>query len=337
MRRTPARAAVRTGGLVAALVALLGAAGQARFDLQGHRGARGLHPENTLEGFLEALAIGVTTLEMDVGMTRDGVMVVHHDVALHPDVARGPDGAWVGRPTPMLHELDFEQLSALDVGRLRPGSAYAKRFPEQRGRDGVRIPRLSDVIAAAERRSGRAIRYNVETKLNPEAPGATADPVVLADAVVAELRATGVECRALVQSFDWRTLRRVRETAPEIATACLSSEQESEDTIRRGAPGPSPWTSGLDVDGFQGSVPRMVHAAGCAVWSPNLGDIDAGAVADAHALALRVVPWTVNEPGEMKALLAIGVDGLITDRPDLARAVLAEAARPLPPVFAVEP
>src|SRR5512134_4079397 len=99
------------------------------FDLQGHRGARGHAPENTLPGFERALAIGVDTLELDVGVTRDDVVVVHHDRRLNPDIARGPDGRWIEAPGPLLRELRFEELQRYDVGRLRPGSAYASLHP----------------------------------------------------------------------------------------------------------------------------------------------------------------------------------------------------------------
>jgi glycerophosphoryl diester phosphodiesterase len=111
------------------------------FDLQGHRGARGLAPENTLQAFAAALAVGVTTLELDTGVTKDGVVVIHHDRRLNPDIARGPDGRWVEAPAPLLHELNFAELRGYDVGRLRPGSKTAEQFPEQEPADGARRAR----------------------------------------------------------------------------------------------------------------------------------------------------------------------------------------------------
>jgi glycerophosphoryl diester phosphodiesterase len=321
---------------VVALVAL-GTSGERSFDLQGHRGARGLHPENTIEGFLDTLAIGVTTLEMDVGITRDGTVVVHHDEALNPDIARGAGGEWVARPTPLLRELSWEQLVRFDVGRLRPGSAYAARFPAQQGRDGIRVPRLADVLEAAERRAGGEIRYNVETKLSPDAPEATLDPLRFADAVVGVLRASGAARRATLQSFDWRTLRHVRRSAPAFETACLTTEAEGEDTIRRGRPGPSPWTAGLDVDDFEGSVPRLVKAAGCAVWSPDYRDLEASELALAHRLGLRVIPWTLNERVDIDAVLSLGVDGVISDHPDRVREAMGARGLPLPQAYGSVP
>src|SRR5580692_9855265 len=108
-------------------------------DLQGHRGARGLFPENTLAGFAAALAIGVDSFELDVAVTADGVPVVSHDPALNPDIVRGPDGHWLTSRGPLIHTLSLAELEAFDVGRIRPGSAYAAEFPDQVPCDGARI------------------------------------------------------------------------------------------------------------------------------------------------------------------------------------------------------
>src|ERR1700760_3341020 len=114
----------------------------------GHRGARGLFPENTLQGFLAAAALGVSAFELDVGMTADGVAVVCHDVALNADIARDPSGAWLSSPTPLLRSLTLAELLRYDVGRLRPGSFTASQFPDQKPHDGARVPTLAAVLAA---------------------------------------------------------------------------------------------------------------------------------------------------------------------------------------------
>src|SRR5579872_4555556 len=114
-------------------------------DLQGHRGARGLYPENTLAGFAGALAIGVDALELDVAMTADDVVVVTHDPTLNPDITRTSDGAWLTQRGPRIRSLRIDDLAHYDVGRIRPGSSYAALFPDQAPHDGARIPALSDV------------------------------------------------------------------------------------------------------------------------------------------------------------------------------------------------
>ncbi|MFQ5773705.1 MAG: glycerophosphodiester phosphodiesterase [Kiloniellaceae bacterium] len=335
-----------TGVLLAVGVATLFAPGPrpggrtglpSAFDLQGHRGARGLYPENSLPGFEAALALGVTTLEMDVGMTADGVLVVHHDRRLDPERTRGPGGAWLDPPTPALFALDFAELAAYDIGRPRPGGKVAARFPAQRPLDGVRIPALAEVLARAEARSGGTVRYNVEIKTSPLAPDETAPPAALAEALVAALAEAGVTERAQIQSFDWRALRRVQEIAPGVATVYLSAERSWLDNLERGRPGVSPWTAGLDVDAFDGSAARAVKAAGGRVWSPYFRDLRGADLREAHGLGLRVVVWTVNEPADMASLIDLGVDGIITDYPDRLRAVMAGKAMPLPPGFGPAP
>ena len=123
----------------------------------------------------------------------------------------------------------------------------------------------------------------------------------------------------------------LKRIAPEIERVCLTAEALNFDTIQRGEPGPSPWLAGLDIDDFAGSVPRLVAAAGCAVWSPLYRNAKPDDIAAAKALGLKVIPWTVNERADMERLIALGVDGIITDYPDRLRAVMAEKNMPLPP------
>jgi glycerophosphoryl diester phosphodiesterase len=304
---------VRRAAAAFALPALLCSMTALAFDLQGHRGARGLAPENTLAAFARALSIGVSTLEMDVGVTRDGVMVVHHDRALNPDVARGPDGRWLEARGPALHGLDFAELQRYDVGRLRPGSEYAKPLAAQAPVDGARIPRLADVFALARKAGNDAVRFNIETKLSPQAPDETLPPAEFARALVAEIRKAGVAARATVQSFDWRTLAVVQAEAPDIATVYLSSGKPA------------------------AAVLPQVRAAGGRIWSPNAKDVDAAALTLARELGIQVVVWTVNAPEQIAAMLDLGVDGVISDRPDLVREEMQRRGMKLPPPTPVLP
>jgi len=280
----------------------------AAFDLQGHRGARGLAPENTLPAFAAALSIGVTTLELDAGITKDGVVVVHHDRRLNPDVARGPDGRWVEAPAPLIHALTFEELRRYDVGRLRPGSKTAADFPDQQPVDGARIPSLAELFELVARAGNAGVRFNIETKISPQAPEETVAPEPFARALIAEIRKAGLEARTSIQSFDWRTLKIVESEAPEIATVYLTGRRR---------------------DG--GSQPKAVHAAGGRIWSPNHAEMDSASVVEARALELMVIPWTVNEPAAIERVLDLGVDGLITDYPDRAREHMQRRGLPLPP------
>jgi len=306
------------------------------FDAQGHRGTRGLYPENTLPAFAAALAIGVTTLEMDVGMTRDGVLVVQHDRRLAPQRTRDAQGAWIEEPVPAIFDLDAAVLRTYDVGRARPDSQVAKRFPDQAKLDGVFIPTLAEVVALVETTSNGTIHYNIETKTAPDAPAETAAPDAMVEALVTLIQEAGITERATIQSFDWRTLRRAQDIAPAIKTVYLTAEQSWLNNVERGQPGVSPWTAGTDPDDFEGSVPRAIKAAGGAVWSPFFRDLRDVDLVEAQRLGLRVVVWTVNDPADMRSLMDMGVDGIITDYPDRLRAVMDDRDMPLPPAFAAD-
>lgn len=264
-------------------------------DVQGHRGARGHLPENTLPAFALGIEIGVTTLELDVGVTRDGVVVVHHDRRLNPDVARGPDGQWLRPPTPTLYSLTHAQLERYDVGRIRPGSEYAARFPHQQAVDGARIPRLSQVFDLGRQ---TAVRFNIEIKVLPSHPDETLPPGPFALAVIGEVRKGAMAERATIQSFDWRAVKAAEREAPEIATAYLTEAGDSD-------------------------VARL-RAAGAKIWSPDYRALTKDSLHEAHRSGMRVVAWTVNEPRDIARLIDWGVDGIISDYPDR---VLQEAKK----------
>ena len=307
------------------------------FDLQGHRGARGLLPENTLPAFARALSLGVTTLEFDAGVTKDGIVIVAHDRGLNPDIVRGADGNWLAGHGPNIVDLTFAELQRYDVGRMKAGTRYAQGFPDQVPVDGTRMPPVADVFALAAKAGNTAVRFNIETKLSPTAPAETLEPEPFARALIAEIRKAGVASRSTIQSFDWRTLQVVQKEAPEIATVYLTIARGGGDNVQVGKPGASPWTAGFDVDDHGGSAPATVHAAGGKIWSPFFQDLDEASFKRAKELGLAVVPWTVNDEPNMRRLVQMGVDGVITDYPDRLRKVLADLGMPLPAPTPVQP
>ena len=306
------------------------AAAAAAFDLQGHRGARGLAPENTIAAFKRALEIGVTTIETDVGITRDGVVVIAHDRRLNAALTRGPDGKWLPAAGPAIRSLSLAELKTYDVGRLDPASAYAKSWTAagcrgwraRSGADRAVRPRLSAAAsrcASTWRRSSR--------RMPPTRPSI---PSTFARIVVDAVRKAGFAARTTLQSFDWRTLVEAKRLAPEIRTACLTIEGGNGDTVKADDSGASPWHAGLSLARHEGSLPKLVKAAGCDIWSPFWRNVTPERVREARALGLAVLPWTVNEPADMEMLIDAGVDGLITDYPDRLRRVLTAKGKPLP-------
>jgi glycerophosphoryl diester phosphodiesterase len=305
-------------------------------DLQGHRGARGLAPENTLPAFALALGIGVGTLELDIAITRDDVLVISHDPALNPDITRGPDGKFLDARGPVIRELGYTELQRFDVGRLKPGTPYALRYPQQRAIDGTRVPRLADLFALVRRSGNDQVRFAIETKITPFNAQETVAPEAFARAVVAAIRAAGMADRSTILSFDWRTLAVVQKEAPEIGTVYLSAQQPFLDNIGAGKAEGSAWTNGIRLEDH-GSVAKMVHAAGGRIWSAFHGDLDAAKVKEAKALGLQVLAWTVNSPADIARALDLGVDGVVSDRPDVVRQEMQRRGLALPLASPVQP
>jgi glycerophosphoryl diester phosphodiesterase len=309
--------------LAAALLALA-TFGTAAFDLQGHRGTRGLAPENTLAGFERALDIGVTTLELDIHLTSDGVPVITHDPQLSPALTRAAGGQWVAEPAPLIMSMTLAQLQTYDVGRLKPDTRYAQTYPEQQPADGQRIPALAQLFERIKARGDERVRFNIELKLTPQQPAVTPPPAAIVQATLDVIRLHRMEQRVSLQSFDWRILQEVKRQAPTIPLAALTIRQRSLDNLSDGR-----WTVGLTLAQHGGSVPKMVKAVGAQIWSPYFGELTPDLLREARSLGLKVIPWTVNDPSAIDNMLAWGVDGLITDYPDRARKAMAARGIPL--------
>ncbi len=305
-------------------------------EIQGHRGARGLMPENTLAGFAKALSIGVTTLELDVGVTSDRVVVATHNPRLEPETTRDKDGNWLEGTGPAIWSLSLRELRCYDVGRLNPVTDYSTRHPQQRPVDGARIPTLAEVMDLVRRSGNTKVRLSIETKLNPGEPGLTPLPEDFVSAILKVARDKNFLHRITIQSFDWRTLLETQEQAPGVPTSYLTVQQPWKDNIQIDEPGPSPWTAGFDIRDFGYSIPRAIAAAGGHIWSPNFRDLSVGDVVLAHNLGLSVKVWTVNDAAQMESLIIMGVDGIITDYPDRLRKVLEKRGLPLPEPTPVE-
>jgi len=278
------------------------------FDLQGHRGARGLAPENTIPAFRRALKIGVTTLEMDVVISGDGTVVVSHEPWMSHKICTLPSGDPVPEDEERSHNLyrmTYTEIEQYDCGRHQHPD-----FPRQKTQASVK-PRLRDVIAMAETHVANHERspvfYNVEIKSRPAWDGQFhPEPTAFARQVLSVVHESGVEAQTTIQSFDERALRAARQ---------LRADREGKAGVRLAL---------LVVDGTANTLPDQLDALGFtpAVYSPAHSSVDAALLRAAHDRSLRVVPWTVNERGDMRRLIRLGVDGLITDYPDVAKDVL---------------
>lgn len=287
----------------------------------GHRGARGVLPENTINGFRYLSDIGAGAVEFDVQNAAGGVPVVVHDPLMPAQLARDPQGAWLPEPGPKIRDMAVAEIQRYDVGRLNPDHSYGTRYPDQQPLDGARIPTLEEVLDWAQDADDMIL--NVEIKSYATRDDLGDPPAALVDAVLGALTRHGLRSRVVVSSFDWRILSELRRTAPDLARAYLSYAQAGPDcTIFEG----SPWMDGLSLAQFGGSLPRLIAAQGAQCWCPYFRDVTRETVAEAEALGLAVNVWTVNDATDMRAMRALGVDGIITDYPARLQSVLSEAS-----------
>ncbi|HEY5337228.1 MAG TPA: glycerophosphodiester phosphodiesterase family protein [Rhizomicrobium sp.] len=298
-----------------------------------HRGGAGLMPENTLAAFRDAVARGADGAELDVQLSKDGEVVVYHDYRLKPQITR-LDGAWLTKPTPRIKDLILGELQAFDIGRCDPASDYARDHSDVKAQDGERIPTLADVVRIAKT-AKQDFWLQVELKTSFAEREAGPDPIALADATVAVLRAENYLHRTIFVGFDWPGLLHAKKLAPDtqcwFTTLAQSWFEEGTPPPQDDPPaepalmmlrhwaktGTSPWAGGYDAANYGGSIRKAIKAAGGDGWFPTYGDATPEAVAEARALGLKVGAWTVDDPKDMRALVDRGLDALCTDRPDI--------------------
>lgn len=293
------------------------------FPVFGHRGARGLAPENSLPGFARARDLGLTGVEFDIALSADHVALVHHDPQLSADITRDAAGRYLTAPTPVLHEHTASELAAFDIGRAQAGSAYAARYPAQQALDQVAIPTLDQVLGALG-----PLDLLIEIKTFPDRPALTAPPEVMAAAVINQLRQHQAIERAVLFAFDWRVLRAAAGLEPGLRRCCLTAP----DTIAPiSATGGRLWLDDLDLAAFGGELARAVAATGACAWAPLHSTLDRRSCELAQSLGLAVIPWTVNLPNDIESMIALGVDALISDYPDRVIARLRREGRDVAP------
>jgi glycerophosphoryl diester phosphodiesterase len=321
-------AAIRSLAIIAATLCCLMSGAAMAFDIEAHRGGRALFPENTLPSFANALSMGVNTLELDIGVTSDQAIVVSHERGLNPDLARSADGAYVAPPGIPFVRLRLEDVKKYDVGQIRPGSAYAAQFPDQHPVPGTRIPTLKEVFDLVRKSGDRHVRFNIETKIDPNHPSESPDPEHFVTLLLDLLQAEKFTDRVMVQSFDWRTLQLVQKMNPAIPTVYLTLQSGTGATVFPDKA--SIWTAGFNPVDHGGSLPRAIKAAGGAIWSPYFGDVNPALISESHSLGIAVVVWTVNKPADIARMIDMGVDGIISDHPDVLRQIAGDKGIALP-------
>ena len=302
-----------------------------------HRGGTGLWPENTLEAFDHAIDLGVDGIELDVHLSGDDVLVVHHDETLKPAIARDHRGQWLTPPTPRIKDLTFKALQTYDVGRLKPNSRYGNRFPEQTAIDGALIPSLDAAMDLLKARAPESFRLYVELKTAVLEPEAGADPHKLAQAAVHCVQSHGFEAQTTFISFEWGALQTVKKCLPtaerRFTTFPFSWIDPNHETAARDKPGSTTarlralsreggsWAGGIDWrtqpgDSFGAKILYSIDTAGGEGWFAYFRDVTAEMMALANDLGLKVFAWTVDRPEDMHRLADLKVEAILTDRPD---------------------
>ncbi|WP_436515006.1 glycerophosphodiester phosphodiesterase family protein [Ekhidna sp. To15] len=264
------------------------------FDIQGHRGARGLAPENSLPAFIVASNLGVNTLELDVVVTKDHKLVVSHEPYFSPVFCRDSLGNEIPSDSVInIYQLNYDQVKEFDCGTLRNPS-----FPNQK-RIAVYKPLLEEVIDSVEsfnrNKKIKAINYNIELKTTSKTDSIFhPEPEVFSKLVYQVLEDKKILDRVTIQSFDFRTLKYFHENYPEVDLAILIENDLN-------------WKLNIDSLGF---TPK--------IYSCNYRLLSQESIKEIKSKGMKVIPWTVNDFFEMNKLIAWGVDGIITDYPDRA-------------------
>lgn len=317
--------------------------GKERLQVYAHRGARSFAPENTIPGYATGLAIGTDWVDMDVVMTRDGEVLVSHDIRLNPDIVRDASGAFV-TDRKLVKDLTLAEVQAYDVGRMDLASAYSKFFPEQLGMDGVHMPTLREVIRFVKGKTAGKVGFQIEFKTDPEHPDWTYTPAEFAAALYRILLDEGIVETSEIQSFDWRCLYELQKLDARVRTAYLT-EWDNEPGTPNSFFDPDPakaglWTGGVLVKDHGNSIPQMVKDMGGACWEPEDVELTKEILDEAHRLGLKVVVWTwpehsgkVFDAALVSRLIDWGVDGIITDDPGQLVSMLAARGYALPATY----
>ena len=281
--------------------------------LIGHRGARGLMPENTMEGFAFTLNMGIRALEFDVLISKDNVPVITHDNYLSESLTRDDKGRWLIKKGPKIRELTIAELKQFDVGGVNATSSYGKSFPAQEFLSGIQIPTLSELLDLACLPKYKSLYLLLEIKSEPSVNKAD-----FVRQIVSEIREKKLESRTVLHSFDWDLLKECQKVAPEIACSFLSelpgnNDEPFDEHFEDHTP---------DFSSFDVSIPKAIANLNGQMWCPNFKDVTEELVQEAHDLGLVVCTWTVNEIKDLENMVDAGVDGIITDYPDRAQRVL---------------
>ncbi|MCL1077058.1 hypothetical protein L2734_02515 [Parashewanella spongiae] len=309
-----------------------------KIDIYAHRGFRALAPENTLIGYETTLNLGVDVVDIDVNMTKDGVLVATHDYKLNPQSTKDKFGKWINLPI-AVRSLTLKQLQTFTVGELKTNSRLKKMYPYRVDKKHIIIPTLEQVIDFVQANKQRPIRFQIEMKTDPTIRNITVAPKVMAKALAKVINHKQITANTEVQAFEWAALLELKKLVPKVKTAFLSSQSYSPyshaDQVSIGDG--YLWTAPLKAADFSFNYPQMVHKLNGDLWEPFEMELTKKALNEAQSLGIKIVTWGWTEQqgtdfnyAKIQQLMCWGVDGIITDRPDILRGMLVSHGFPVP-------
>ena len=282
--------------------------------IYGHRGARGVLPENTLESFKYLFENNIHAYETDILISKDLVPVITHDFRLDPSLTKDKEGNWIKDENIKIFDLTYDEISKFDVGSLNKLTRYGRRFVNQRSLENQKIPKLSELLELSSKNVLQNLLINLEIKSTPDEKNLTPDPKDLVQIVLNEINNSNLKEKIIISSFDWRILREVKKQSPEIPRAYLTFQQEKGMKIKKTIYSKSPWIDHIPLT-IVYDLPKIIKELGGSAWHPYYKDINKKAVKDAHDNNLPVNVWTVNDEDDMLKMIEYGVDGIMTDYP----------------------
>lgn len=328
-------------------------------EVYAHRGARSFSPENTMPAYKTGLALGTDWVDMDIGISKDGEIIVDHDIWLNPDILRKDGKFWAPSKQAfyaslesapggidkniqpyLVKNLTIKQLKQYDAGALNPTSPYAAYFPEQRAVDGTAMPTLQEVVKYVGKLTDYKVNYQIEIKNDPTHPDWTVSPKEFAKTLNNFIEKNHLVDQVEIQSFDWEPLYELHKLNPNIKLAFLAGYDDLDRMRSADAKQAGLWSGGKLVKDYNNSVPQMIKALGGSLYEPEDVALTKADLDEAHKLGLKVVVWTWPEhsgkafdPVVANRLIDWGVDGIITDDPAQLNSILASRGMRLPKAY----
>ena len=276
--------------------------------IYGHRGARGVLPENTLESFKYLFENNIRAYETDILISKDNIPVITHDFKLDPSYTKDVNGNWIEDENIKIIDLTYEEILKYDVGTLNKLSRYGRKFINQKSLDNQKIPKLSDLLKLSSDNDFDDLLINLEIKSTPIEEGLTPSPEEMVKIVIDEVGLSNLSDKIIYSSFDWRVLREIKERDPKIPRAHLTSGAKGKIYDK------SPW---LDFTPLHSEVelPKLIKALGGSAWHPNYKDVNKEVIEISRNEGLPINVWTVNREQDMLRMIDYGVDGIMTDYP----------------------